>query len=230
MRNVMDDTRKTKQQLLIELGVLRAQVEQLQAWKVEHESQQALEEALRKAHAELERSNEALRESEERYRGIVENANDIIATFTPDGVITSINRVAEILLGWSKDELIGQDYRRFVTPASRAVAEERTRQFFLGAKHHTNMEIEVYRKHGGTVLFECRARPIRDRQGRPIGFQIVYRDITARKQLEESLRHAKEAAEAANQAKTEFLSTMSHELRSPLQVMLDYADLLLQGE
>ena len=227
MRNVMNDTRKTKQQLLVELGALRAQVGQLQAWKAEHESQQVLEEALRKAHAELEHTNEALRESEERYRGIFENANDIIATFTPDGVITSINRAAEIILGWSKDELIGQDYRRFVTPASVAIADERTRQFFLGIKSQSNMELEVYRKDGGIVLFECRTRPIRDQNGGPVGFQIVYRDITARKQAEEKLRQAKEAAESANQEKSEFLSTMSHELRTPLHVMLGYADLLL---
>ncbi len=226
----MDDTRKTKQQLLLELGALRTQVEQLQAWKAEHESQQALEEALRKAHAELERSNEALRESEEQYRGIFENANDIIATFSPDGVITSVNRAAEITLGWTKDESIGQDYRRFVTPASVAIVEERTRQFFLGAKLQSNMEVEVYRKDGGTVLFECRARPIRDQSGNAVGFQIVYRDITARKQAEEKLRQAKEAAEAANQEKSEFLSTMSHELRTPLHVMLGYADLLLTEE
>ncbi|MBI3756997.1 MAG: PAS domain S-box protein [Deltaproteobacteria bacterium] len=198
----------------------------------------AIEEALRKAHAELERrvqertielerANEALRESEERYRGIFENANDIIATFTLDGVITSINRAAEITLGWSKNELIGQNYRRFVTPVSVAIAEERTRQFFLGIKPQSNMEIEVYRKDGGIVLFECRTRPIRDQNGVPVGFQIVYRDITARKQEEEELRQAKEAAEAANQEKSEFLSIMSHELRTPLHVMLGYADLLL---
>src|SRR5262245_38714376 len=172
------------------LGCAQDVTEEVRLTKALQQAHDELEGRVRERTAELGRANEALRESEERYRGIFENANDIIATFTPDGGITSINRVAEILLGWSKDELIGQDYRRFVTPASRTVAEERTRHFFLGTKLHTNMEIEVYRKHGGTVLFECRTRPIRDRQGSPIGFQIVYRDITVRKQLEESLRHA----------------------------------------
>ncbi len=212
------------------LGCAQDVTEEVRLTKALQKAHDELERRVQERTAELARANEALRDSEERYRGIFENANDIIATFSTDGVITRINRAAEITLGWSKEELIGQNYRRFVTPASTVVVEERKRQFFLGAKLYSNMEIEAYRKGGGTVFFECRVRPIRDQKGSPVGFQIVYRDITARKQAEENLRRAKEAAEAANQEKSEFLSTMSHELRTPLQVVLGYADLLLNED
>ena len=128
-----------------------------------------LQRALRKAHDELElrvqerttelaQTNAALGQSEERYRGLFENANDIIATLTMDGIITTVNRAAEALLGWSRAELVGQHFRTVTTPAAAARVEDRTRRFLNGEKLKSNLEVEVVRKNGSVVLLECRTR------------------------------------------------------------------------
>lgn len=199
-----------------------------------------LERALRKAHDELEvrvqertaeltQANAALRESEERYRGLFENANDVIATFTMDGTITSINRAAEVLLGRSREELVGQHLRTVNSSASVARIEDRTRRFLAGEKLTENLEVEVICKDGGLVFLECRTRPMYDKDGNFTGVQGIFRDVTERKRAEEQLRKAKELAEESDHAKSEFLALMNHELRTPLSVITGYLDLFLDG-
>jgi PAS domain S-box-containing protein len=139
-----------------------------------------------------QQTEEALRESEERYRSLFENANDAIVTFTLEGIVTSVNRGLEVMLGWSRQELIGQHYRKFVTPASAALGEERTRRFLTGERPSSIFEGEQVGKDGKVVPVEVRIRAIRDREGQPIGFQGIYRDISARKQAEEALLRSTE--------------------------------------
>lgn len=199
-----------------------------------------LQRALRKAHDELElrvqertaelaQANAALRQSEERYRGLFENANDIIATLTMGGIITSVNRAAEAFLGWSRTELVGQHYRMVTTPATVARIENRTQRFLAGEKFSSNLEVEVTCKDGSEVVLECRTRPMYGEDGGLTGVQGIFRNITERKRTEESLREAKEAAEQADRTKSEFLSVVSHELRTPLGVIIGYLDLFLEG-
>ena len=160
-------------------------------------------------------AQDAVRESEERYRFLFENANDAIATFTLDGLITSVNRGAELMVGWSREELIGHHVRKVATPASVALADERARRFLAGEKlPSSTFEADLMCKDGSVVPVEARTRAIRDKEGKPIGFQGIYRDISARKALERQ--------------RAEFLSMLTHDVKSPLGVILGYSEVLLE--
>jgi PAS domain S-box-containing protein len=155
----MQDTKKTKTQLMHELAVLRDKVAHLEAMKA----------------------------SEEHYRSLCENANDAIATFTLDGTITSVNRGAELLLRYSREEMIGRHVSKVATPVSVALAEERARRWLAGETLPSIFEAELVRKDGSVVPVEARTRAIRDHNRRPIGFQGIYRDLTERKRAEAEL-------------------------------------------
>src|SRR5713101_5357779 len=171
----MKDQRKTKAQLIKELEALRQQVADLQAVTSEHQ--------------QLE---EGLCQSEERYRDLFENANDALATFTLDGTLTAVNRGLEILTGWSREDLIGQDYRKITPLAVTALTEERTRRALVGEKLPSTFEAGFVCKDGRVVPVEARTRFIRDKEGRPSSLQTTAHDITARKQAEEALRESEQ--------------------------------------
>lgn len=147
---------------------------------------QAIQTVLRDV-TERKRIEQALRESEERYRNLFENANDAIASFTHDGIIETVNSGAEVLLGWSREELIGQHYSKVATPTAQAQAADRTRRFLAGEDLPSIFSIDLVRKDGTIVPVEARTRAIYDQHKQLQGFQGIFRDMTERKKGEERL-------------------------------------------
>jgi len=178
---------------------------------------------------ERKRAGAALRQAEEKYRSIVENAVEGICQTTPDGHYLSVNPALARIQGYETPEELmttltdigGQLY----VDASRRAELVRLLQ---DHRMVSGFESQIYRKNGEVIWIAENARAVRDTSGALLYYEGTVEDITQRKVAELALHDAKDAAEAANRTKSEFLATMSHELRTPLGVILGYTDLLLE--
>jgi len=164
----------------------RAKAERSEAEVRESES------TVRKILVEREQAQAAVKESEERYRELVENANDIVFTLDLAGNVTSVNRAVESIAGYSQSELIGMNMAEFLTPASAESARLMTDRKVAG-EERTNYEVDVRAKDGHIFTLEISSR-LTWHEGKPVGVQGVARDITTRRQAEESLRQADQRA------------------------------------
>jgi PAS domain S-box-containing protein len=143
---------------------------------------------VRKTLTDRERAEAALRESEERYRELVENANDIVFTLDLKGNVTSINKAVEPITGYSPFELLGVNMSDFLTPGSTESALSMIQRKLTG-EERTNYEVDVRAKDGRIFTLEISSR-LALHQGQPVGVQGVARDITTRRHAEEALRQA----------------------------------------
>jgi PAS domain S-box-containing protein len=152
----------------------------------------ASEATVRKILDERERAEAAVKESEERYRELVENANDIVFTLDLEGNVTSVNKAVESITGYSQAELLGMNMSEFLAPGSTETAHHMTDRKLAG-EERTSYEVDVRAKDGGTFTLEISSR-LTIHQGKPVGVQGVARDITTRRQAEEALRLADQRA------------------------------------
>ena len=136
--------------------------------------------------AERKRAEEALRESEKRYRELFENANDIIYTHDLAGNFTSLNRTGERITGYTRDEAIQMNIANIVAPEHLAYARQMIARKTI-SEISTIYELEIIAKSGQRVPLEVSTRLIY-RDGKPAGIQGIARDITERKRDEAELR------------------------------------------
>jgi len=177
------------------------------------------------AQAILERrqAEDALRGSEERYRTLFETTREGIITSGPDGRLLSVNPATAAMLGYeSPEELVGMSgVELYSDPEQRKVLFKELMEKGYAEDH----ELTLARRDGTPVYILGSSTMHRDMEGNILRVEGIFMDITERKQAEE-LRVAKEAAEAANRAKSQFLANMSHELRTPLNAVIGFSQVL----
>jgi two-component system cell cycle sensor histidine kinase/response regulator CckA len=143
----------------------------------------------------IDRAEQELRESEQKYRRLTDNMQDVIWQLTPDLVFTYVSPSDQKQRGYEAYEVLGRSVWEFMTPASQELARkkfaERMRDLAENKKfNNTVYQVEQIRKDGTTVWTELLSTPLFDSEGNLIAFQGVTRDITDRKRAEESLEAA----------------------------------------
>jgi PAS domain S-box-containing protein len=136
------------------------------------------------AYRKVLRADEALRESEQRYRDLVENANDIIFTRDLAGNFTSFNRAAERVTGFRREEALKMNIAQIAAPDGPRAAPSSSRGADGGPATH---DLEIVARDGRRVALEVSTRLLYE-DGRPVGVQGIARDVTERKRAEKTLR------------------------------------------
>jgi PAS domain S-box-containing protein len=174
--------------------------------------------------------DQRVRDQQFYTRSLIESNIDALMATDPLGIISDVNKQMEALTGCTRDELIGAPFKNYFTDPERA---EAAIKLVLSEKKVTDYELTVSARDGKKTVVSYNATTFYDRDRKLQGVFAAARDVTERKRFERALQEsnielesAKSAAEKANDAKSDFLSSMSHELRSPLNAILGFAQLM----
>ncbi|MDB6007263.1 MAG: sensor hybrid histidine kinase, partial [Prosthecobacter sp.] len=184
----------------------------------------------KQAEAKQEKLDQLLRDQQFYTRSLIESNIDALMTTDASGIITDVNNQMETLTGHSREELIGVAFKNYFTDPDRAEAGIKR---VLSESKVTDYELTARAKDGTETDVSYNATTFHDRDGILQGVFAAARDVTERKRWDKvlqektvELQKAKAVAEKANLAKSDFLSSMSHELRSPLNAILGFTQLI----
>ena len=195
------------------------------------EELQVAEEELLQQNQELAIAHTQLEVERQRYHDLFEFAPDGYLVTNTAGIIQEANRAAAKLLNVSQEKLIGKPLINYIP-----YAERKSFRANLNQLHHSDgmqeWEIRVSPRDSAAFDAAMTLSTVRDWQGKPAGWRWLLRNITARKQAEEQIRNMQlqnlQLQEVAR-LKSHFLAIMSHELRSPMNAILGFAQLLLRN-
>ena len=180
---------------------------------------------------ERKRAMQALRESEQKFRTLVEKSQDLVILRDASDNIKYVNPACRTILGYGQEDLIGKSpnvFRSLFHPDDRELSEKKLASALDGIPC-SNIEYRITTKDGRVKWLNHSRTPIIENEKVIMTIGVI-RDITEQKQAEKLLKVAKESAEVANKVKTAFLANMSHELRTPMHSILGFTDILLEKE
>lgn len=166
--------------------------------------------------------------ADERFRLVVEASLNALLVVDQSGKVILLNSQTERLFGYTRDELLGQSIELLVPPEFRGAHPALRAAYFANPRVRSmgsGRELEGICKDGSRIPIEIGLSPL-ETEGGVFALASVI-DITSRKVLENSLRAAKEAAEATSRAKSDFLANMSHEIRTPMNAIIGMTELVL---
>jgi|WetSurMetagenome_2_1015567.scaffolds.fasta_scaffold18602_3 PAS domain S-box-containing protein len=230
-----------------DLSIILLAIEDITERRQGEAQQQRLLDIQKEMHKQLQQTNFTLQVSEEKLAVTLNSIGDAVIATDAEGLVTLLNPLAEGLTGWTKAEAIGRNVDEIFhiinqetrLPAAVPVKETLAKGTIQGLANHT----VLIARDGSERSIADSCAPIRDRDGQVVGAVLVFRDVTGEYAAQQALRNsslalqdknvelerAKSIAEKANHAKSEFLSSMSHELRSPLNAILGFAQLMETG-
>ncbi len=163
---------------------------------------------------ERKKTEEKLKESEKKYRELIDNALDAIFVISPEGIIQEVNPGFTELTGYTREETIGKVFFSGVFKED----VEKARQEFKKCltKGSVRFETRIRKKTGEVEWISVLFNPVYDENRNLRYLHVIARNITELKKVEEELREAKKRAEHAEKLKSAFLAQMSHEIRTPV--------------
>ncbi|MBI5441733.1 MAG: PAS domain S-box protein, partial [Deltaproteobacteria bacterium] len=177
---------------------------------------------------DLRQAQEDVKESEERFRGVFENAAVGAIIADAEHRLKLVNTRVSALLGYEPGELVGKHCLELAHHDDREAKREADERLARGEVQSFSMDQRYCRKDGTPVWVNVTNSCLRADSGDQCHESVsIVQDISARKRFEEELRAAKQAADRANEAKSEFLAKMSHEIRTPMNGIIGMTDLAL---
>ena len=176
-------------------------------------------------------SEKTLKESEERYRMVVESIMDGMIIIDSKGLIRTFNRSAEKMFGWSSEEILGQNLDRLMPKRFQAEHQNNVLSYFAFGKLNEAIEriieLPALRKTGEEFTIEVSLTPATISEKSFV--LAVIRDITDRKQVEQALHQHTIQLQDRNEELDAFSHTVAHDLKNPLGTIIGFADLLLES-
>jgi PAS domain S-box-containing protein len=176
------------------------------------------------------RIEKALRESEDRFRKAFDHAPIGMAVVSLDGLLLKVNQTLCEIVRYDDRDLRGMSLQRLTHPDDRAEAEESLARLLGGAIRTYQGEQRFIGASGLPIWVLLSVSVVRDESSHPLYLIAQIQNIEERRESEDLMRAAKEAAEQANRVKTEFVATTTHEIRTPLNAIIGMTGLLLDTD